>query len=74
MELYGIVNSRGKELVEVCLDTVYSVTVSGKDEYTMVNAGNSIDVIEYVKQKGRFEEVNNKNTTTNTVKNDKLIL
>ncbi|MCI8344497.1 MAG: hypothetical protein HFJ42_00670 [Clostridia bacterium] len=70
MELYGIVNSRGKELVEVCLDTVYSVTVSGKDEYTMVNAGNSIDVIEYVKQKGRFEEVNNKNTTTNTVKNE----
>lgn len=56
MELYGIVNSRGKELVEVCLDTVYSVTVSGKDEYTMVNAGNSIDVIEYVKQKGRSEE------------------
>ena len=36
----------------------------------MVNAGNSIDVIEYVKQKGRFEEVNNKNTTTNTVKNE----
>lgn len=70
VELYGIVSSRGKELVQVCLETVYSVTVSGKDEYTMVNAGNSIDVIEYVKLRREFEEENSKNTTTNTVSNE----
>ncbi len=69
-EIYGIVNSRGKELIPMCLETVYSVTVSGKDEYTMVNNGNSIDVIEYVKLTREFEEENNKNTTTNTVTNE----
>lgn len=70
VELYGIVSSRGKQLVEVCLETVYSVTVAGKDEYTMINNGNSIDVIEYVKLRKEFEEENNKNTTTNTVTNE----
>lgn len=68
-EYYGIVNSRGRELVEVCLETVYSVTVSGKDEYTMVNGGNSFDVIEFVKQRKELEEENNTNTVANEVSN-----
>lgn len=37
IEYYGIVNSRGKQLVPVALETVYSITASGKEEYTMIN-------------------------------------
>lgn len=64
-DYYGIVNSKGKELVPIALDTVYSITVSGKEEYTMINQGNSIDVIEYIR-----EYVNTEDTTTNTITNE----
>lgn len=68
---YGIYNSRGKELVAVALDTVYSITVSGREEYTMTNAGNSFDVIEYVKQQFADQYTNNNtNETTNEITNE----
>ena len=52
-------------MVPIALDTVYSITVSGKEEYTMINQGNSIDVIEYIR-----EYVNTEDTTTNTITNE----
>lgn len=45
---YGIFNSVGKKLVDVALDTIYSVTNNGKEEYTMMNSGKSYDVIDYI--------------------------
>lgn len=48
--LYGIYNKRGKELIPTWMEAVYSITASGKEEYTMINNGNSIDIIEYVNQ------------------------
>lgn len=66
LEYYGIVNSRGKELVPVALDTVYSITVSGQEEYTMINNGNSYDVIEYIKEQVLSQEdITNTNTVVN---------
>ena len=47
---YGIVSSTGRSLVRVCLDTIYSLTVSGQEQYTMIYQGNSIDVIDYIKE------------------------
>lgn len=62
MELYGIVNSSGKELIPPYLETVYSITVSGKEEYTMINGGNSYNVIEAVQQIKQEEVQNSTNT------------
>lgn len=62
-EYYGIVNSRGKVLVEPALETIYSVTSSGQEEYTMINNGNSYDVIAYIKQ---YVLNDNSSTGTNT--------
>lgn len=45
---YGIVNSTGVELVPTGLETVYSITSNGREEYTMIYNGTSYDVIEYV--------------------------
>lgn len=70
IEYYGIVNSRGKELVPVALDTVYSVTVSGQEEYTMINNGNSYDIIEYIKEFVLPNEDEKSNVTKNTVVNE----
>ena len=43
---YGIINSEGKELVPIALDTLYSVTTNGKNSYTMTNNG----IIEYIQR------------------------
>ncbi len=45
---YGIVNWLGKELVPVALETVYSITNNGREEYTMIHNGTSYDVIDYI--------------------------
>lgn len=68
---YGIYNSTGKELVRVCLENVYSITASGQEQYTMIYNGNSIDVIEYVKEwvLPQESEVTNTNTV-NEVANE----
>lgn len=47
---YGIVDSQGKALVwPVALQTVYSVTSNGREEYTMLDKnGKAYDVMEYI--------------------------
>ncbi len=47
---YGIINTEGKELVPIALDTLYSVTTNGKNSYTMTNNGNTYDIIEYIQR------------------------
>lgn len=74
---YGIYNSAGKELVRVCLENVYSVTTSGQEQYTMIYNGNTIDVIEYVREwvlpqeseQVEAESTNTVNETANEVTN-----
>jgi len=62
LEYYGIYSSTGRELVPVALETVYSITASGKEEYTMINNGNSYDVIKYIKEQVLAQEdINNTN-------------
>lgn len=72
--VYGIVNSRGRELVDTLLDTVYSITISGQEEYTMTNNGNSYDVIEFINKyvnKDIIEETST-DTTANTIVNEEI--
>lgn len=47
---YGIVDAQGKPLVwPVALQTVYSVTTNGREEYTMLDKnGKAYDVMEYI--------------------------
>lgn len=66
--LYGIMSSEGKELVPVALDTVYSITNAGKEEYYMINQNNTYNVEEYVRKYVFKEDSNKTNTiTTNTM-------
>lgn len=64
--LYGIVNSLGKEVVPYVLETVYSVTMDNKETYTMINNGNSFDVMEYVNNYVDIETLNEEDNNTNT--------
>lgn len=67
LEYYGIYSSTGKELVPVALETVYSITASGKEEYTMLNNGNSYDVIKYIKEVVlQQQDINNTNVNEET--------
>ena len=47
---YGIVDSKGRELVPTGLETVYSITNSGREEYTMIYNSTQYDIIDYVKK------------------------
>lgn len=47
---YGIIDEQGNELVPPYLETVYSIIENGKETYTMINNGNSINVIDYVQK------------------------
>ncbi len=73
---YGIVNSLGKELIPIALETIYSVTLSGREEYTMINDGTSYDVIDWIRRNvsSQDQDINNSNIITNTVDNGNIIL
>lgn len=67
---YGIFDSTGKELIPIALETVYSITSSGREEYTMVNNSTSYNVIdyitEYVLNSSDNNSDNNGNNNSNT--------
>ncbi len=50
MQYYGVVNSKGQEMVELKLDSIYSIVSGGQEQYTMVVAGNPYDLIQYIEQ------------------------
>ena len=68
VQYYGIFSSTGKEIIPIYLDTVYSVTVSGQEQYTMMNNGNSFDIIDYIESNDLLEE-DKTNTNTEDVLN-----
>lgn len=54
---YGIVDLYGRILIQPnLLDTVYSVTSNGRDEYSMVNNGTTYNVIEYINKWSKVED------------------
>lgn len=75
---YGLVNSLGKELIATGLETIYSVTNNGREEYTMIYKGTSKNVIEYINENVDLEALSEENKTTpqanektNTLTNEK---
>lgn len=59
MDLFGVVNYLGKDIIPLLLDAVYSETTSGREEYKMINAGNTLNLIEYVNKNVDLETLNN---------------
>lgn len=70
---YGIVDSKGNLLITTALSTIYSVTSTGQKEYTMVNNGNSYDVIEFIRLYVWNENDNTNNTDNSTNNSDETI-
>lgn len=68
VELYGIVNIKGQEYLEPCLETIYSITNNGREEYTMIYNGTSYDVIDYIR-KYVLQENQKNNLNTNSISN-----
>lgn len=68
---YGVVSSTGKELIPTWMETIYSVITSGQEKYTMVNMGNSMDIIDYIRDNNILDKnvENNLNENTNTINN-----
>lgn len=67
---YGVVNSTGQLLIPTWMETIYSVITSGQEKYTMVNMGNSIDLIEYVEENGILEKEKKTTTEENVEQNE----
>lgn len=61
VKMYGIVNSLGEEQVPVALETVYSITNNGRDEYVMINEGTSYNVIDYIRQMNKLNKTTQQN-------------
>lgn len=59
IDLYGVFNYLGKPIIPMVLSSVYSEISDGKQEYKMVNAEKTIDLIEWVNKNVKLEELNN---------------
>lgn len=47
---YGIVNSKGQEMINMGLESVYSIISNGQEQYTMIYQGKSYDLIQFMEQ------------------------
>ncbi len=47
---YGIVNSKGQEMINMGLESVYSIISNGQEQYTMIYQGKSYDLVQYMEQ------------------------
>jgi len=59
MDLYGVVNYLGREILPMVLSSIYSETSEGRQEYKMKNAGNTFNLIEYVNKNINLDTINN---------------
>lgn len=51
-KLYGLYNSSGEELIQTLVTNMYSITTAGEKIYYLTYQGNTINIIEYLKQWG----------------------
>lgn len=71
-DLYGLVDSQGRELIQVALDSVYSITSAGQETYYMIYDNQVMNVITYIETYVIPSENQNSNTnnTNNTQTNE----
>lgn len=69
--LYGIVNSLGKQILPVVLDTVYSTVINGREEYTTIYQGNTYSLMDFINANVNLETLNDEtNIKTNEILNN----
>ncbi len=71
--VYTVINSSGKELVPLAIESIYSITSEGREEYVMVNQGVNYNVLDFIaRNTSAVGQNNNTNsqTGTNTVVNE----
>ena len=61
---FGLINSLGKQLIPCVLDSFYSITTSGKENYYMVQGEKTIEVTSWLEKHGIQEVKNNKTEET----------
>ncbi len=72
-KLYTVVNSSGKELIPLSIESIYSITSEGREEYIMVNQGVNYNVLDFIARNTSVAGENtntNSQTSTNTVVNE----
>ena len=62
--VYGLIDSSGKQLLPISLQAMYSTTSEGKETYHMIYNNQEMNVIDYIKK-----YVKNENSSTNTDQN-----
>lgn len=70
-ELYGVVDSQGKQLVPIALKSIYSTTSFGEDTYYMIYNEQVMNVISYIQKYVKPINTNEgqNNTNTNSTEN-----
>lgn len=64
-DLYGLVDSDGRELLQTVFKSFYSTTSAGKETYYMIYNDQLRNVVEYIRQYVKPESQVNSNTTNN---------
>lgn len=67
---YGIINSDGKLIINIVLDSIYSITSQGKITYYGTVQNQLIDIVEYLKKQQSGEENGTINTENNNTVNN----
>ena len=63
--LYGLIDSNGKELIPIALQSIYLIISEGQETYHMSYRDQEINVIDYIKQR-KIKEAETENNTENT--------
>ena len=66
--VYGLIDSEGKTLLPIALQSIYSITSEGEENYYMLYNNQLMNVIDYIKKWVRPDknESNNQTNTENT--------
>ena len=66
--VYGLIDSEGKTLLPIALQSIYSITSEGEETYYMLYNNQLMNVIDYIKKWVRPDknESNNQTNTENT--------
>ncbi len=67
--VYGVIDSEGKELIKSVLNSVYAITASGETTYYMTSNNQVLNVIDYIKKYVKNSATNSDNSQTNTITN-----
>ncbi len=68
--LYGLIDSKGNELLPIALKSIYSTTSAGEETYHMIYNNQEMNVITYIQTYVRPEAGNNSSNENNTNTNN----